>query len=82
MSNFEVFELLPPENDDYVGGASSDEYDGTEDGLRSYMEGATSQSDWNNRCDRVKKFHEGYPDFWFPTVMLSGLANNVTKRWK
>ena len=44
---------------------------------------ATSESDWNKICDAVKAARGGvYPDDWFAKVMISGLMNEVSERWK
>lgn len=45
------------------------------------MNGATSESDWNNKCDQVKAACNGYPDFWFGAIVLSGLASRVQSNW-
>ncbi len=45
------------------------------------MNSATSESDWNNKCDQVKTAFNGYPDFWFSSIVLSGLAGRVSAKW-
>ena len=35
-----------------------------------YMEGSTSEQDWNNRCDTVKDANGGlYPPFWYSAIV-------------
>lgn len=39
-----------------------------------HMLGATSEHDWNTRCDEVKAANGGhYPPFWFEKINKSGL---------
>lgn len=46
------------------------------------MESATSEADWNAKCNQVKKAFGGqYPDFWYETVVTSGLARTVAARF-
>lgn len=49
----------------------------TEEQVVSLMEGATSEQDWNKKCDQVKAACGGYPDFWYREIVLSGLAGRV-----
>lgn len=56
-------------------------YDGTEQGLSAFMGEATNEQDWNSRCDHVKSRHNGYPHFWFMTVVLSGLLDRTRANW-
>lgn len=54
----------------------------TADGVRAFMSGSTSEDDWNSRCDQVKAANAGqYPSFWFPTVMVTGLAKETSAKW-
>lgn len=50
-------------------------------GVQQYMRGATSESDWNDRCDKVKDANNGYPDFWFTAIMMSRLASQVMSKF-
>jgi hypothetical protein len=45
------------------------------------MKSAKSEEDWNNKCDQVKEACGGYPSFWFPSIILSGLAAEVSASW-
>jgi len=47
-------------------------------GVLAYMSQATSEGDWNNRCDEVKKANGGdYPSFWFLEMIASGEASRI-----
>lgn len=45
------------------------------------MSSATSESDWNSKCDQVQKANAGYPSFWFGAIILSGLAAKITAKF-
>lgn len=50
----------------------------TPEGVLAYMKQATSEADWNNRCDTIKKANDNdYPSFWFETMILSGEARKI-----
>jgi hypothetical protein len=49
----------------------------TPEKLASFMSEATNESDWNNRCDLVKKVCNGYPDYWYSTCIASGLLDKT-----
>lgn len=53
----------------------------TPEGVAEYMAQSTSEADWNARCDAVKAANGGYPEFWFLTVVLSGLATETMANW-
>jgi hypothetical protein len=54
----------------------------TREGLAAHMRAAKSESDWNNRIEAVKRANGGdYPNFWFATVIMSGLAAEVQASW-
>ena len=53
----------------------------TEQQVVDLMSSATSEDDWNNKCDQVKKACNGYPDFWFPLIIVSGLAHRIQATW-
>lgn len=51
--------------------------------VKEYMSQATSEDDWNNRCDHVKAANNNdYPSFWFSAIILSGLAAKTKKTWQ
>jgi hypothetical protein len=45
------------------------------------MSSATSESDWNDKCGQVKTACNGYPDFWFSSIVPSGLVDRVSAKW-
>jgi hypothetical protein len=53
----------------------------TPEGIAAFMSAATSERDWNSRCDQIKAANGGYPSFWFATIILSGLAAKIAANW-
>ncbi|HEV7952113.1 MAG TPA: hypothetical protein VGO98_01955 [Candidatus Saccharimonadales bacterium] len=49
----------------------------TPEGVAAHMSESTSEADWNERCDEVEAANDGYPSFWFATVIMSGLADKT-----
>ncbi len=45
------------------------------------MSSATSEHDWNAKCDQVKAACNGYPAHWYEDIIASGLANKVVASW-
>lgn len=44
------------------------------------MRSSTSEEQWDDNCDRVKEACNGYPDFWYPAILSSGvMAETVEK---
>lgn len=44
------------------------------------MKTSKTESEWNDNCDKVKKACGGYPSFWYPAVVMSGvMAETATK---
>jgi len=41
------------------------------------MESSKTEAEWNANCDKVQAACGGYPDFWYSTIVQSGLANRV-----
>ena len=54
----------------------------TAEGVAALMRQSKSETEWNDNCDKVKRANGGYPDFWWTTVMVSGLANAVQATWR
>lgn len=43
----------------------------------------TNEDRWNAVCDEIKRTRNGqYPRDWWQRVMLSGLFDAVTRKWK
>lgn len=54
----------------------------TQDGVREYMSRSLNTDDWNRRCNNVKEANGGnYPDFWYTTVISSGLLADLKANW-
>lgn len=45
------------------------------------MRSSKSEAEWNANCDKVKAEFDGYPDWWFLTIVMSGLAAEVQRNW-
>lgn len=45
------------------------------------MSSATSSQDWNDKCDEVKRACNGYPNFWYASIIQSGLARQVMAKF-
>jgi len=46
------------------------------------MESSQNAEEWNANCDKVKKANGGYPDFWYSSIVLSGVFDDTEARWK
>jgi hypothetical protein len=54
----------------------------TPDGIRDLMHSSKNPDDWNANCDAIKAANGGnYPSFWFATIILSGLSEEVARSW-
>lgn len=53
----------------------------TEDEVKALMESSKSEWEWNANCDKVKRAFGGYPEFWFPLIVMSGLSARVHASW-
>lgn len=47
----------------------------------SLMISSKSEAEWNANCDRVKKHFGGYPTWWFPAIVLSGVLSRTAANW-
>lgn len=45
------------------------------------MKSSTSEDEWSANCDKVKADCGGYPDFWFRSIILSGVMDDIAKQW-
>jgi len=45
------------------------------------MASSKSEEQWNQNADLVKAANNGYPGFWFSTIILSGVAAKTAARW-
>jgi len=54
----------------------------TPSGVAEHMRQSKNADDWDKRLREVKHANGGdYPNFWFVTIMISGLAAEVSSRW-
>lgn len=53
----------------------------TREEVKLLMESSNSEQEWNTNCDKVKKAFNGYPDFWFADIIMSGLCGQVSARF-
>jgi hypothetical protein len=45
------------------------------------MESSKSENEWNNNCGKVKEACNGYPDYWYREIIMSGLCDRVSSRF-
>ena len=53
----------------------------TPEELRKLMGSSRNEQEWGDNCDKVKAECDGYPDFWFETIVLSGFMHKVQEGW-
>jgi hypothetical protein len=49
----------------------------TEEQVVALMSGSKTASEWNANADRVKKSCNGYPSFWYRSIVLSGVLTDT-----
>ena len=54
----------------------------TEEGVVSLMRSSQSEEEWNANCGNVQAANGGYPPFWYPAIVASGLASEVSAVWR
>lgn len=45
------------------------------------METSKSAREWDDNCDKVKAACDGYPEFWWTTMIQSGRGNKIATQW-
>jgi len=45
------------------------------------MKSSNSEQEWNDNCDKVKAACDGYPDFWYSAIVMSGVLAGVKLCW-
>lgn len=45
------------------------------------MKSSKSDLEWNKNCDLVKEAYNGYPDWWYMEVIISGLLAATKANW-
>ena len=54
----------------------------SEEEVVALMKSSRSDDEWNANAARVKAAYGGrYPAFWFPAIMLSGVAEETAQTW-
>lgn len=53
----------------------------TRDEVVTLMKSSTSKQEWDDNCDVVKRACSGYPNFWYPVIIRSGLYVKVANSW-
>lgn len=53
----------------------------TAEGVKALMESSNTEQEWNNNADKVKFANGGYPSFWYPTIVLSGVLDSTRAKW-
>lgn len=53
----------------------------TKEEVVALMRASSSEQEWTANCATVKKSCNGYPDFWYHTIILSGLGDEIAARW-
>ena len=50
----------------------------TQEQVQLLMLSSKTVDEWNNNIDKVKKEHNGYPEFWYSAIVTSGIAKATT----
>ena len=50
----------------------------SKDEVIKLMESSTTRDEWDKNCDKVKAAFNGYPEWWFEAIIMSGIARRVT----
>lgn len=45
------------------------------------LKSVTSEKEWGDACDAIKRAHNGYPADWYDKVIISGLMRRVASQW-
>jgi len=53
----------------------------TEKDVVALMKSSCNEQEWNKNCDKVKAANNGYPEFWFETIVLSGVLAETRRNW-
>ena len=49
--------------------------------VENLMKSSKSETEWNANCDKVKAACNGYSDFWYTAIIMSGLYTKVKVNW-
>jgi hypothetical protein len=53
----------------------------TEQEVVTLMKSSNTAQEWDANCGKVKHACGGYPSFWWPTIIVSGLGDQVAAKW-
>lgn len=54
----------------------------TRDEVVSLMQSSATEDEWNGNADKVKGDRAGeYPDFWFESIIMSGVMGRTAAKW-
>ena len=45
------------------------------------MKSTKNEAEWNRNCDEVKQRCNGYPEFWYSEIVLSGVMQETRAKW-
>ena len=45
------------------------------------MKSSKSMTEWNANCDTVKAKCDGYPSFWYTSIILSDVYTQTATKW-
>jgi hypothetical protein len=52
------------------------------DAVVALMLSSTSESNWDDNCDKVKAANGGdYPSFWYQAIIFSGVLGQSRSQW-
>ena len=53
----------------------------TQEEVVALMKSSKSEQEWNDNCDKVKADFNDYPDFWYPAIVMSGVAQETANNF-
>ena len=51
------------------------------DDAAALMASSKSEAEWNTNCDKVKAANNGYPAWWYATIVTSGLSARTAAKF-
>ncbi len=51
------------------------------DDVVSLMESSKTEAEWNTNCDKVITANNGYPQFWYAAIVLSGVMSKTSAKF-
>jgi len=53
----------------------------TEQEVVELMKSSQSETEWDANCEIVKSKCDGYPSFWYSSIVLSGVLTQTAAKW-